>query len=441
MLFLGQYESLGVISRGSMGLVHAARPMDDLSATVVVKVMRPDLAAANERAHQFFASEIKYTARLRHPYVVRVLDGGVDPVAGPCIVMEFVPGTTLEQLLKKERRFGIQRTAVLAGCLCHALEAAHMASVIHRDLKPANLMVMEAGTAEERLKVMDFGLAHLASKPILTKERLTGEAVISAQGTPAYISPEQLRGDDVDGRADLYSAGIVLFEALTGRVPFPQAELTALMEAHLYQPPPRFAEVGVPEVPEDLESIIRLCLSKFPSERPASARVLAESIGRAVGMDLWALTAPAEYRTEAPAALPDEVAVDALRDASVLVRKTEAWMPDRIAVVKLGGFLQDLGAEVVNTQPGFLQARLVPPTPKKQWRIVRWVQGPPPPAPVVDGIQIDLNLHKPNPAEGRLVVTAVFRCADGGTARDPLAWAERCAIIFEEMRKYLMVGR
>jgi len=440
MLFLGQYESLGVLSRGSMGLVHACRPTDDPSATVVVKVMRPDLAAANQRAHQFFLSEIKYTARLRHPYVVRVLDGGVDPVAGPCIVMEFVPGTTLEQLLKRERRLNIHRTALLAGCLCHALEAAHMAAVIHRDLKPANLMVMNAGTAQERLKVMDFGLAHLASKPLLTKERLTGEAVVSAQGTPAYISPEQLRGDEVDGRADLYSAGIVLFEALTGRVPFLQSDLPALIEAHLFQPPPRFAEVGVPEVPEALEAIIRLCLSKFPSERPASARALVEGIGRAVEMDLWTLTAPGEFRAGAPAAVADDVRVESLPDASILVRKTEAWMPDRIAVVKLGGFLQDLGAQVVNTQPGLLQARLTPPSPKKQWRIIRWMQGPTPPPPVVDGIQIDLNLHKPNPAEGRLVVTAVFRVPDDRTARDPLAWSERCEIIFEEMRKYLMVG-
>jgi hypothetical protein len=95
---------------------------------------------------------------------------------------------------------------------------------------------------------------------------------------------------------------------------------------------------------------------------------------------------------------------------------------------------------VVNTQPGLLQARLTPPSPKKQWRIIRWMQGPTPPPPVVDGIQIDLNLHKPNPAEGRLVVTAVFRVPDDRTARDPLAWSERCEIIFEEMRKYLMVG-
>src|SRR5438093_9322944 len=163
MLFLDKYESLGVLSRGSMSQVHAARPTVDPAATVVVKVMRSDLADT-PRARQFFEREVKYTGRLRHPYVVRILDAGIDSAAGPCIVMEFVPGTTLEQLLKKQRRLPVYRTAMLVGCLCHALEAAHLAAVIHRDLKPANLMVMNAGTTQEQLKVMDFGLAQLASK-------------------------------------------------------------------------------------------------------------------------------------------------------------------------------------------------------------------------------------------------------------------------------------
>src|SRR5262249_18112334 len=264
MLFLGKYESLGVLSRGSMSQVHAARPPADPATTIVVKVMRSDLADT-PRAKQFFEREVKYTSRLRHPYVVRILDAGIDPEGGPCIVMEFVPGTTLELVLKKQPQLPVYRTAMLAGCLCHALEAAHHAAVIHRDLKPANLMVMNASTSQEQLKVMDFGLAHLASKPFLSRERLRGAAVITAQGTPAYISQEHLRGVDVDGGADLYSTGIILFEALTGRVPFAQSALAALMEAHLHQPPPAFADLGVHDVPEGVEAVVRHCLAKFPA--------------------------------------------------------------------------------------------------------------------------------------------------------------------------------
>src|SRR5215218_10442903 len=103
MLLLGKYESLGVLGRGSMGTVHAARPADSPATTVVVKVLRPQVADT-ARARQSFDREVQYTARLRHPYVVRVLDAGVDAQAGPCIVMEFVPGTTLEQVMLKERR-------------------------------------------------------------------------------------------------------------------------------------------------------------------------------------------------------------------------------------------------------------------------------------------------------------------------------------------------
>src|SRR5918911_4881197 len=102
-LLLGKYESLGVLGRGSMGTVHAARPADSPAATVVVKVLRPEVAEAG-RGRQAFDREVQYTARLRHPYVVRVLDAGIDPQAGPGIVMEFVPGTTLEQVLARERR-------------------------------------------------------------------------------------------------------------------------------------------------------------------------------------------------------------------------------------------------------------------------------------------------------------------------------------------------
>src|SRR5262245_21030044 len=176
-----------------MGQVHAARPVDDPATTVVVKVMRADLAGG-PRARQVFEREAKYAARLHHPYVVRLLDAGVDAEAGPCMVMEFVPGVTLQRLLKADKRHGVHRAAWLAGCLCHALEAAHTAGVIHRDLKPANLMVVNTGTPKEHLKVMDFGLAHLAAKPELSAERLTGAGAVVAHGTPAYIAPEQLRG-------------------------------------------------------------------------------------------------------------------------------------------------------------------------------------------------------------------------------------------------------
>src|SRR5262245_65477546 len=113
-----------------MGTVHAARPADSPATTVVVKVLKPQVADT-VRTRQAFDREVQYTARLRHPYIVRVLDAGIDPQAGPCIVMEFVPGTTLEQVLAKERRLSVHRAGWLAGCLVPAVEAAQQRAVLH----------------------------------------------------------------------------------------------------------------------------------------------------------------------------------------------------------------------------------------------------------------------------------------------------------------------
>src|SRR5262245_4270643 len=437
--FLGKYETLGVLGQGSMGEVHAARPTDDPANTVVVKVMRPDVANT-PRARQFFKQEVSYSARLRHPYIVQVLDAGVDEEAGPCIVMEFVPGTTLEQLLKNDRELPLGRAGWLAGCLCHALEAAHTSAVIHRDLKPANLMVVNAGTPKEFVKVMDFGLSCLVSKPHLSQEQLNGEeGVVRAQGTPAYISPEQLRGDDVDGRADLYSTGVILFEALTGWHPFPSNDVPTLIEAHLHRPPPRFVDVGALEIPAAVEAVVQRCLCKHAPDRPSCARELAVELGKALGGDLWEATTPnGPVEGQADIPLAEELPPDLpTHGPNSLVRTTEAWMPDRIAAIKVGGFLTDAGGEVVNTQPGLLQARFGPVRDTGGGGLFGRLFGG---GRGGDGIALDLNMEKPNPAESRLVVTAIFRVPGGGRPRDRAGWTARCEGIFLEMKRYLMAG-
>jgi serine/threonine protein kinase len=430
MRFLDKYESLGVLGQGSMGQVHAARPIDDPATTVVVKVKRAD-RGDSPRARQLFDREARHAARLRHPYIVRVLDAGVDVAAGPCVVMEFVPGSTLQRLLKKDGRFSIRRAAWLAGCLCHALEAAHTGGVIHRDLKPANLMVVNTGTQREHVKVMDFGLSHLAGKPDLSPARLTGAGPVVVQGTPAYIAPEQLRGDGEDARTDLYSTGLVLFEMLTGRLPFPDAEVEALVDAHLNRPPPRFADVDVRGIPPAIETAVLRCLAKFPKDRPASARALADLLGRALDVDLWTQTTPVgEIRQEGLIPMAEVIPPDPTDEPNVLIRKTEAWMPDQIAALKLGGFFQDHGADVTNTQPGLLQA-VFPARGSFFGRLF---------AAKEDEIGLDLNMDRPNPAESKLVVTAAFRVPGGGAPRDPSAWTQRCLDLFEEMKHYLMAS-
>jgi serine/threonine protein kinase len=426
--FLDKYESLGVLGLGSMGRAYAARPADDPATTVVVKVMRPD-RTDGPRGRRHFEREARYAARLRHPYVVRVVDAGVDAAAGPCVVMEFVPGLPLHQLLKKEVRLGPRRAAWLTGCLCHALEAAHTAGVIHGDLKPANLMVVNAGTPSEHLKVMDFGLSHLLGKPDLSRARAGGAIV--ARGTPTYLAPEQLRGDPADARSDLYSAGVVLFEMLTGRPPFPDADVGALVDAHLSRPAPRFADAGAGEVPPATEPVVLRCLAKVPMDRPASARALADLLGRAVGADLWAETTPVgELRHEGSIPMAEDVPANPAGGPNVLIRKAEAWMPDQVAALKLGGFLQDKRADLLTTEPGLLRAEF----PVRGSFFGRLFAGR------ADGIALEVGMDRPNPAESKLVITAAFRVPGGGPPRDPAAWRHRCLDLFEEMKHYLMAS-
>jgi serine/threonine-protein kinase len=167
-----------------------------------------------------------FMARFRHPYAVRLLDASLDDPKGPCIIMEYIPGLTLETLLERQGRLGLGRVGKLLGQLCQVLQAAHKVGIIHQDLKPANIMVVEPNTPAEKIKVMDFGLAKLDAKPHIPLEKLTDPNFFSACGTPDYIPPEAVRGDEVDHRGDIYSVGVMLYEMLTGKRPFDFPEVT-----------------------------------------------------------------------------------------------------------------------------------------------------------------------------------------------------------------------
>src|SRR5216684_3835552 len=157
-------------------------------------------------------------ARFQHPYAVTLYDASLNDPQGPCIIMEYIRGVSLDALLAKNGRLSPARVGRLLGQLCEVLQAAHGQGIIHRDLKPANLMVVDPYTPYEKLKVMDFGLAKLVQAR--TIQQISEPGTDFAVGTPGYISPEQVRGEEMDHRGDLYSVGIILYELLTGRLPF-----------------------------------------------------------------------------------------------------------------------------------------------------------------------------------------------------------------------------
>ena len=296
-VFLGKYKTIRPLDEGGMSRIYLARQTNP-DREVVVKVLKEtQLAQSTIREH--FRREIHITSRFQHPYAVAFLDADPKAAEGPVLVLEYLRGVDLNELLHREKRFTPERTGRLLTQLCSVLQAAHDAGVVHRDIKPGNLMIIHPGTPVEQLKLMDFGLAKMSSLLYISPDELFDYTLPPAAGTPEYIAPEQVRGNEMDGRGDLYSVGVVLYEILTGRRPFAAPTVDGLMRAHAESPPPTFAELGLADlVPPAVERLVRDCLAKHPDDRPASAcgtaAVLRDRTGQAVPAAAAQRTGPDE---------------------------------------------------------------------------------------------------------------------------------------------------
>ncbi|MEJ5277525.1 MAG: serine/threonine-protein kinase, partial [Thermogemmata sp.] len=196
-IFLGRYEARRLLGEGGMGRVYLARQVDT-GRDVVVKVMHEQIAH-DPKFRDRFEREMELMRRFRHPGAVQLYEADLNNPAGPCLVMEYVKGVNLETLLARSGRMSPARVGRIIGELCEVLQAAHDENIIHRDLKPANLMIIDPDTPRERVKVMDFGLAKLLDSEDLLK-KVTDTNVDFAVGTPGYICPEQVRGEEMDHR-------------------------------------------------------------------------------------------------------------------------------------------------------------------------------------------------------------------------------------------------
>ncbi len=443
-LALGKYRLLHVLGSGSNAEVFLAEPVNHPNYRVVVKRIH-DHVVTHPKFRQLFEAEVRSMANFDHPYAVRLLEASLDDPIGPCLVMEYVPGVTLEDLITKHRVLTPERVGRLLGCFCHALQAAHDAGIIHRDLKPANLMVVNAGTPDESLKVMDFGFAGFAAKPHLQLAELTGHGPIYAIGTPGYVSPEMIRGDRVDGRSDLYSVGVILYEMLTGRLPFDYDRQDKLLGAHIKEAPPRFAKVGGGALSPAVEAAVQLTLSKYPNERQQSARELAQMFGLAVGEDIWAATVPAGWEpvsAEEPSVSEPLSAVPVPNDPYHVTHEFMAFMPERLAAAKLRGFVEDYGGQVMTSEPGIIRMRLGLPNGYKEAKegsgIFGWFSARRPSVPRgQEPIELELQMDKPDPGQPRLCVVAAFRPLKDYMPHDKQNWHFRCDKLHMALRQYL----
>jgi serine/threonine-protein kinase len=268
-----RYEIGGVLGRGGMAEVHRGRDLR-LGREVAVKVLRSDLA--RDPSFQVrFRREAQAAASLNHPAIVAVYDTGEDRTpsgATPYIVMEYVEGETLRDVIRREGHLSSERAMSLAADICGALDFSHRNGIVHRDVKPGNVMITPQGT----VKVMDFGIARAVSDSAAT---MTSTAAVI--GTAQYLSPEQARGESVDARSDVYSMGCLLYELVTGAPPFSGDSPVAVAYQHVREDPRLPSSIN-PEVPAELDAILLKAMSKNPANRYQSAAEMRNDLLRAL---------------------------------------------------------------------------------------------------------------------------------------------------------------
>jgi len=268
---IGRYEILEELGRGAMGTVYRAK--DPAMDRVVALKTIISLVLASEQGGEFrerFYREARAAGALAHPGIVPVFDVG-EHEGLPFLVMEFISGKTLADALKKGERLTVDRVCEIGQKIAEALGYAHSHGVVHRDIKPANILLTSKETyGIERPKITDFGVAKMAAG----HTTLTGQIL----GTPAFMPPEQFTGAPIDGRADIFSLGVVLYWMATGEQPFPGESFTAVSYkvVHTEPVPPRKLN---PSLPAKLESIILKCLAKNPDERFQTGEDLARELG------------------------------------------------------------------------------------------------------------------------------------------------------------------
>ena len=268
----GRYELDGVVGRGGMAEVYRARDIR-LDRIVAIKTLRTDLAR-DQIFQARFRREAQSAASLNHPSIVAVYDTGEDMTSGvpvPYIVMEYVDGRTVRDLLQEGHRLLPERSLEIIDGVLRALDYSHQAGIVHRDIKPGNVMVTRNGD----IKVMDFGIARAMSDAQATMTQ-TAQVI----GTAQYLSPEQARGERVDSRSDLYSTGCLLCELLTGRPPFTGDSPVAIAYQHVRENPVPPSRVD-PDVPPWADGIVLKAMAKSPADRYQTAADMRADLQRA----------------------------------------------------------------------------------------------------------------------------------------------------------------
>jgi serine/threonine protein kinase/uncharacterized tellurite resistance protein B-like protein len=274
----GKFKIIERLGEGAFGAVYRARH-EDLAEDVALKVLLRKAVAKKPEAEQRFLREVKLARSFVHRYAVPLREFGRDPRHGLYFAMDLVPGRTLSRVLLAEGPIAVERGVRLAAPTLEALEEAHRAGIIHRDLKPDNLMVTTGATGEEEVRVLDFGVAKAVSASA-EETRLTKEGKLV--GTPTYMSPEQARGEAIDARSDVYTLGVVLYEAICGSLPYAlDPDSPDYLQAIFFQinagttPDPAAVNSAVPRPVAD---VLLRALKRRRDERWPDARTMRDAL-------------------------------------------------------------------------------------------------------------------------------------------------------------------
>jgi serine/threonine protein kinase len=299
----GKYRILGKIGEGGMAVVYKAMHtrFEELRA---LKVMNPELAGDQAFVRRFM-HEAVLTRKLQHANAVRVEDIDETEDGRPFIVMEYIEGQSLKEVIQAEAPLAPDRVCSITAQIAGALDAAHRLGIIHRDIKPANIFLVNTAGSQQLAKVLDFGIAKAkeasSEDGMLSHSTLTGAGSII--GTPAYMSPEQakgLRGDQIDGRSDLYSLGVVMYEMLINGLPLKADTSVQWILAHAHTPPKPLWEARPDlQIPPAIAAIVMRCLAKNPQDRPDCAYSLIEEL-QGAQQQMWSPAKTRVFQATAP---------------------------------------------------------------------------------------------------------------------------------------------
>ena len=303
----GKYRIDARLNEGGMGTVYRGCHVL-MDKTVAIKVLRPSLAA-DEKIVARFSREARAASRISHPNALSVTDFGEDESGHVFLVMEFLSGRTLKQVIRDEGPLPLQRVVDITRQIVDALNAAHSQGVVHRDLKSDNIMLLDTTTADYA-KVLDFGIAKINEPDGVTDTNLTAPNLVI--GTPQYMSPEQcVQDSEIDARSDIYSLGVILYEMLVGHVPFSGDSPTMVMMKHLQEPVPSVLDERS-DLPPAVARVVARAMAKVRDNRYQNVAELIEDLVIAAGMTIQR-TAPVSVAST-PSNEPDEVTMVRTRE-------------------------------------------------------------------------------------------------------------------------------